>query len=149
LPNASRPRADGLRRNSGVTDERRFDAPTVPVAQVAPGHPPHSRRAARPAVVGARDVRSGAPVQAVLNRSPISSARTDRIASLDLLRGLAAFAVTIPHYFELHGSHSDRAEVISVLAVEVFFTLSGFVLAPQILACMRGQRLADLRVFLV
>jgi peptidoglycan/LPS O-acetylase OafA/YrhL len=73
----------------------------------------------------------------------------NHIASLDLLRGVAAFAVAIPHYLLLSGSQSDAAEVVSILAVEVFFTLSGFVLAPQILACMRSQRLRDLMVFLM
>lgn len=72
-----------------------------------------------------------------------------RVASLDLLRGLAALAVAIPHYLVLSGSHSDAAEIVSILAVEVFFTLSGFVLGPQILACMRSQRLQHLGVFLV
>src|SRR5215203_4296726 len=72
-----------------------------------------------------------------------------RIASLDLLRGVAAFAVAIPHYLVMSGVHSDAAEIVSILAVEVFFTLSGFVLAPQILRCMRSQRIHDLGIFLV
>lgn len=72
-----------------------------------------------------------------------------RVASLDLLRGIAAFAVAIPHFLMTAGAYADAAEMVSILSVEVFFTLSGFVLAPQTLSCMRGQRPADLGVFLV
>jgi peptidoglycan/LPS O-acetylase OafA/YrhL len=72
-----------------------------------------------------------------------------RIASLDLLRGLAAFSVAIPHYLILSLGGSDLAERVSVLAVEVFFVLSGFVLAPQILACLEDGRPANLGIFLV
>src|SRR5262249_16158761 len=67
----------------------------------------------------------------------------------DLLRGLAAFAVAIPHYLIIAPAGSDVAERVSVLAVEVFFVLSGFVLAPQILACVRDGRPGNLGIFLV
>jgi peptidoglycan/LPS O-acetylase OafA/YrhL len=73
----------------------------------------------------------------------------NRIASLDLLRGLAAFSVAVPHYVILALGGSDAAERVSVLAVEVFFVLSGFVLAPQILACLADGRAANLGIFLV
>jgi peptidoglycan/LPS O-acetylase OafA/YrhL len=72
----------------------------------------------------------------------------NRIAALDLLRGLAAFSVAVPHYLVLASFAPDTSEAISVLGVEVFFVLSGFVLAPQILACVAGQRPGDLGVFL-
>ena len=72
-----------------------------------------------------------------------------RVAALDLLRGLAAFSVAIPHYLILAPGGSDLAERISVLAVEVFFVLSGFVLAPQILACISDGRLGNIGIFLV
>jgi len=74
---------------------------------------------------------------------------TTRIASLDLLRGLAAFSVAIPHYLILALGTSPFAERVSVLAVEIFFVLSGFVLAPQILGCINDRRLANLGIFLV
>jgi peptidoglycan/LPS O-acetylase OafA/YrhL len=74
--------------------------------------------------------------------------RTSRLLGLDLLRGIAAFAVAIPHFFLFNGWHSNLAETVSILSVEVFFTLSGFVLAPQILLCMRTRHLADLATFL-
>jgi peptidoglycan/LPS O-acetylase OafA/YrhL len=74
----------------------------------------------------------------------------ERIASLDLLRGLAAFAVMIPHFFMYYlGDASTFAEIISVTAVEVFFVLSGFVLGPQIVLCAQRKNWATLRTFLV
>jgi peptidoglycan/LPS O-acetylase OafA/YrhL len=57
-----------------------------------------------------------------------------RIASLDLLRGIAALSVAISHYY-LVTYESQFAEIISVIFVEIFFPLSGFVLAKQILLC--------------
>lgn len=72
----------------------------------------------------------------------------ERIAALDLLRGLAALAVAIPHFIMLGSESAGPAEVVSVLAVEVFFVLSGFVLGPQILRCMKSGRAGDLGVFL-
>ena len=38
-------------------------------------------------------------------------------------------------------------ENISIISVEVFFVLSGFVLAPQIIFCMRKNQAANLKVF--
>jgi peptidoglycan/LPS O-acetylase OafA/YrhL len=71
----------------------------------------------------------------------------ERLSGLDLLRGTAALAVAIPHFLMLTSS-SPTAEVVSVLAVEVFFVLSGFVLSPQILQCLQSGRLSDFGVFL-
>jgi peptidoglycan/LPS O-acetylase OafA/YrhL len=74
----------------------------------------------------------------------------ERIESLDLLRGLAAFAVMIPHFFMYYlQDASVLAEVVSITAVEVFFILSGFVLGPQIVLCARRRNWATLRTFLV
>jgi peptidoglycan/LPS O-acetylase OafA/YrhL len=73
----------------------------------------------------------------------------ERVASLDLLRGIAALSVAIPHFIMLSTSSSGPAESVSVLAVEVFFVLSGFVLGPQILHCLHTGRAGDLRIFLV
>src|SRR3954467_13930498 len=72
-----------------------------------------------------------------------------RVASLDALRGGAEFAVAIAHYLAYRGIGPFRAEAASALAVEIFFTLSGFVLAPQIIRCVRDGSLATLKVFLV
>jgi peptidoglycan/LPS O-acetylase OafA/YrhL len=76
--------------------------------------------------------------------------RPERVESLDLLRGLAAFAVMIPHFFMYYlADASALAEIISVTAVEVFFVLSGFVLGPQIVLCARRKDWPTLRTFLV
>ena len=72
-----------------------------------------------------------------------------RLASLDLLRGVAALAVAIPHYVMLGSADWPTANVISILAVEIFFVLSGFVLAPQLLACVASVRRSDIWTFLV
>src|SRR5262245_36120912 len=77
-------------------------------------------------------------------------AASERVVSLDLLRGLAAFAVMVPHFFMYYlGEASDFAEVVSITAVEVFFVLSGFVLGPQIMLCARRRNWATLRTFLL
>jgi peptidoglycan/LPS O-acetylase OafA/YrhL len=73
-----------------------------------------------------------------------------RVVTLDLLRGLAAFAVMVPHYFIYHRRGAGTlAETISIAAVEVFFVLSGFVLGPQIVLCVTRGNWVTLRTFLV
>jgi peptidoglycan/LPS O-acetylase OafA/YrhL len=72
-----------------------------------------------------------------------------RLASLDLLRGLAALAVAVPHYLMLGSQDWPVMQVISILAVEVFFVLSGFVLAPQILHCVSSAYRSDIGIFLI
>lgn len=79
----------------------------------------------------------------------ISYLHVKRLASLDLLRGLSAFAVAIPHFFVYHQTNAATLEAFSAIAVEIFFVLSGFVLAPQILICLERGTPADLGVFLV
>ena len=74
--------------------------------------------------------------------------KVERVASLDLVRGTAAFTVAISHYFVLNSTDWPAAQAVSELAVEVFFVLSGFVLAPQILFCSRDGRIVNLWVFL-
>lgn len=61
-----------------------------------------------------------------------------RLPSLDMLRGFAALSVVLPHLLlSAHPQHGVAIlEAIAVLGVEVFFVLSGFVLAPQILMCL-------------
>jgi peptidoglycan/LPS O-acetylase OafA/YrhL len=55
-----------------------------------------------------------------------------RVVSLDLLRGIAALAVAICHFIQFMGD-GVIAESVAVLSVEIFFVLSGYVLAPQLL----------------
>jgi peptidoglycan/LPS O-acetylase OafA/YrhL len=71
----------------------------------------------------------------------------ERVAALDLLRGTAALSVAVPHFIMLN-SAAGWAETVSVLAVEVFFVLSGFVLGPQILRCLHSGQAGDLGIFL-
>jgi peptidoglycan/LPS O-acetylase OafA/YrhL len=79
----------------------------------------------------------------------MSQRASERVAALDLLRGLAAFAVAIPHFLVQQSVQPVLSEAASVLAVEVFFVLSGYVLAPQILACIADGRPRTLAIFLV
>jgi peptidoglycan/LPS O-acetylase OafA/YrhL len=72
-----------------------------------------------------------------------------RVASLDLLRGLAAWTVAMPHFFIFHSVQPDTFEAVSILGVEIFFVLSGYVLAPQILLCVSEAKPRFLWVFLV
>jgi peptidoglycan/LPS O-acetylase OafA/YrhL len=59
-----------------------------------------------------------------------------RLPALDLVRGTAAIAVAVPHFFIFQHVWPDTFEAISILGVEVFFVLSGYVLAPQIAFCI-------------
>ena len=72
-----------------------------------------------------------------------------RSASLDLLRGAAAFAVAIPHYLTANAPFQPHTEAFAIAGVEVFFVLSGFVLAPQIVDWVVGKSWRNLGVFLV
>jgi peptidoglycan/LPS O-acetylase OafA/YrhL len=73
-----------------------------------------------------------------------------RVASLDALRGLAAFSVAIPHFFMAVHIHERLAENLSILGVEIFFVLSGFVLAPQIIGIIIDRpSLSNLYIFWV
>jgi peptidoglycan/LPS O-acetylase OafA/YrhL len=74
---------------------------------------------------------------------------SERVASLDLVRGLAALCVAVPHFLIYRGSGGPILEPLSVIAVEVFFVLSGFVLAPQILLVLSLRSAGSLRTFLV
>ena len=72
-----------------------------------------------------------------------------RSASLDFLRGAAAFAVAIPHYLTANAPFQPFAEAFAIAGVEVFFVLSGFVLAPQIVDWVVGKPWRNLGVFLI
>ena len=88
------------------------------------------------------DARSGATENGVAG---VETPR--RILGFDLLRGLAALAVAIPHLLLLTG-HSDLLEAVSIIAVEVFFALSGYVLAPQVLLLHARASAGNFGVFL-
>ena len=69
-----------------------------------------------------------------------------RIISFDMLRGLAALGVAIPHIILLFG-HNVAWESVSIIAVEIFFALSGYVLAPQIIKLHKYASNYNLWVF--
>jgi peptidoglycan/LPS O-acetylase OafA/YrhL len=82
--------------------------------------------------------------------SALRHTTSERIDSLDLLRGMAAFAVMVPHFFMYYlRDAATTAEIVSVTAVEVFFVLSGFVLGPQIVLCAERRDWLTVRTFLV
>jgi peptidoglycan/LPS O-acetylase OafA/YrhL len=70
-----------------------------------------------------------------------------RIVALDALRGLAALAVAVPHFLIVHRFYPAFFQAVSIVSVEVFFVLSGFVLAPQILKCVKSGSRKTLLVF--
>ena len=71
-----------------------------------------------------------------------------RSASLDFLRGSAAFAVAVPHYLTANAPFDPAVEAVAIAGVEVFFVLSGFVLAPQIVDWVIAGPWRNLGVFL-
>ncbi|MCW5693960.1 MAG: acyltransferase [Pseudolabrys sp.] len=74
----------------------------------------------------------------------LPSTAPHRIASLDLLRGAAAFGVALAHFVYVT-TGSTTAEALSAICVELFFPLSGFVLASQLLLVSRDA--SAIRVF--
>ncbi len=81
--------------------------------------------------------------EAVTGSKPVIG---QRVIGFDLLRGLAALAVAIPHFFLLF-HHNAMMESISIIAVEIFFGLSGYVLAPQVIKLHRNASNYNLWVF--
>jgi peptidoglycan/LPS O-acetylase OafA/YrhL/lysophospholipase L1-like esterase len=71
-----------------------------------------------------------------------------RSPAVDFLRGGAAFAVAVPHYLTTNAPFRPTADAVAVAGVEVFFVLSGFVLAPQIVDWVIGKPWRNLGVFL-
>lgn len=69
------------------------------------------------------------------------------LVALDGVRALAALAVVIPHYFLFQGTDNATLEFIAIVAVEVFFALSGYVLARQLVLCVETASWNNLAVF--
>lgn len=70
-----------------------------------------------------------------------------RYITLEYIRGFAAIGVAIGHYYALCDDSRPVFELISVLFVELFFPLSGFVLANQLLSLLENSR--NIIVFLL
>ncbi|MEO8340127.1 MAG: acyltransferase [Nitrospirota bacterium] len=64
---------------------------------------------------------------------------------LEFYRGIAAFGVAICHYLAAHGSAGS--EFSAVIFVEMFFPLSGFILAPQVLRIYQDR--GSFKIFLM
>jgi peptidoglycan/LPS O-acetylase OafA/YrhL len=69
-----------------------------------------------------------------------------KIVGLDVLRGLCGYAVAICHYLLLI-KQIHYFEHLSILFVEFFFILSGFVLAPQIIKIIKNKNFIS--IFLI
>ncbi len=72
-----------------------------------------------------------------------------RIYSLDILRFFSAIFVVIFHFLLINFHYNINFEIISSIAVEIFFVLSGFVLAPQLLNFFELNKKKYLKVFLL
>ena len=62
----------------------------------------------------------------------------ERNAALDFLRGVAGYIVATSHFVLWQGEDYLLVEQIAIIGVEIFFVLSGYVLAPQILLCFHS-----------
>ena len=72
-----------------------------------------------------------------------------RYSSIDLLRFIAAFSVAISHFLMHSNGYNLNLEIISSISVEVFFIISGFVLAPQIISIVENKKFENYIVFLI
>lgn len=68
---------------------------------------------------------------------------------IDLLRFLAAITVSITHLTAQIKGPSLNFEIISSMAVEIFFIISGFVLAPQIINLVKNKSFYNYKIFLI
>ncbi len=68
-----------------------------------------------------------------------------KLVLLEYYRGIAAFGVAISHYYMFTAKIAD-AEFLSTIFVEMFFPLSGFVLAAQTMLVAEGK--GQVRIFL-
>jgi peptidoglycan/LPS O-acetylase OafA/YrhL len=72
--------------------------------------------------------------------------KTEKLVLLEYIRGVAAISVALSHYIMRIGD-SSMAEQVAMISVEIFFPLSGFVLASQINSLVRDP--TNLWTFLI
>ena len=72
-----------------------------------------------------------------------------RYSSIDQLRFIASFSVALSHLIISHNGFSLNLEIISSISVEVFFIISGFVLAPQIIRIIKNDNIQNYKIFLI
>ena len=70
----------------------------------------------------------------------------EHIRGLDLLRGLSCYFIVVCHYFAFSYDHVF-SEYLSLIFVEFFFVLSGFVLFPQLIRIFENKK--NLGIFYV
>tara|TARA_B100000927_G_C16449146_1_gene463067 strand:- start:462 stop:1499 length:1038 start_codon:yes stop_codon:yes gene_type:complete len=74
---------------------------------------------------------------------------SERYSNIDQLRFIAAFSVAITHLIISRNGYNLNLEIISSISVEVFFVISGFVLAPQILKVFESKKFYTYKIFLI
>jgi peptidoglycan/LPS O-acetylase OafA/YrhL len=75
----------------------------------------------------------------VLTNGPTAFMKTNKIHSLDLYRGICGYGVAITHFY-VYLYQDLFSEYFSLLFVEWFFVLSGFVLYPQLIKVLNDKR---------
>ena len=73
----------------------------------------------------------------------------NRYSSIDQLRFIAALCVALSHIIIFKKGFDINLEIISSIAVEVFFIISGFVLTPQIINLLNKSSLQNYKIFLL
>jgi peptidoglycan/LPS O-acetylase OafA/YrhL len=74
---------------------------------------------------------------------------TNRYSTIDFLRFLAASSVAISHFIMQSDGYNLNLEIISSISVEVFFIISGFVLAPQIISIAKNKKFQNYKIFII
>lgn len=72
-----------------------------------------------------------------------------RYSNIDQLRFIAAMTVAIAHLIISKNGLNLSLEILSSISVEVFFIISGFVLAPQILKVAQSKNIENYKIFLI
>ncbi len=81
---------------------------------------------------------TGKSQQSLGRGSQSLSGKPERIVELDVLRGLAALMVVFYHYTVVYTTGADAAIPYGVLAVNLFFIISGFVIFMTLLKTRTG-----------
>ena len=72
-----------------------------------------------------------------------------RYSNIDQLRFIAALTVAMSHLIISANGSNLNLEILSSISVEVFFIISGFVLAPQILKVAKSKNIDNYKIFLI
>lgn len=72
-----------------------------------------------------------------------------RYSSIDQLRFIAAICVALSHLIIFKNGYNINFEIFSSISVEVFFIISGFVLAPQIINLLNKNSFKNYKIFIL